>query len=200
MYYSKRFIMPKKKKKKVMSLEVLEVNSLWDYRRCKTLRNFICNEEDAENTVQEMVLNETWKQQGDYQKQVKAILAPSGTRNASTYFYGDDISYEEVKLPVSVKPGTKYVYKVYDCCNDKLSTEYGTQKDIVAYISKKIKTKYAYIMYNGKGERIEYSPKAVTDVLNGLEKTTSQCSIEPFGRSGATEDLFIVSIFENHIK
>ena len=132
-------------------------------------------------------------------KKVKAILAPDGTRNASTVFYGDDVSYEEVKLPASVKPGTKYIYKIYDYTGDKLSTEYGTQKEIVAHISKRIKTKYTYVMYNGEANKIEYSPKTVIDVLNELEKTTSQFSIEPLGRSGSTEDLMLVSIFENKI-
>ena len=182
-----------------MSLEVLEINAMWDYRGMKALRNFVCNEEDAEKLLPEMDIREIRKHEADYQKQVKAILAPIGTRNASTVFYGDDISYEEAKLPASVKPGTKYIYKIYDYSGNKLNTEYGTQKDIVAYISKKIKTKYAYVIYNGKADKIEYSPKAVIDVLNGLEKTTSQFSIEPLARSGSTEDLLLVSIFENHI-
>ena len=188
-----------RKKKKIVSLEVLEINAMWDYRGMKVLRNFVCNEEDAEKLLPEMDVREIWKHEADYQKQVKAILAPIGTRNASTVFYGDDISYEEAKLPASVKPGTKYIYKIYDYSGNKLNTEYGTQKDIVAYISKKIKTKYAYVIYNGKADKIEYSPKAVIDVLNGLEKTTSQFSIEPLARSGSTEDLLLVSIFENHI-
>lgn len=188
-----------KKKKKIVSLEVLEANSTWDYRKMKVLRNFVCNEEDAEKLVSEMDIRETWKHETGYQKKVKAILAPDGTRNASTVFYGDDVSYEEVKLPASVKPGTKYIYKIYDYTGDKLNTEYGTQKEIVAHISKRIKTKYAYVMYNGEANKIEYSPKTVVDVLNELEKTTSQFSIEPLGRSGSTEDLMLVSIFENKI-
>ena len=186
-----------RKKKKIVSLEVLEVNSIWDYRNTKILHNFICNEDDAENMVQKMDVREFWRSEKDYEKQVKAILAPSGTRNASSQFYSDDISYEEVSLPASVKPGTKYIYKVYDYCGEKLNTEYGTQKDAVAYLSKKIKTKNAYVSYHGKNEKIEYTPKAVIDILNDLEETTSQFAIEPVGRSGSTEEIIILSNFKN---
>ena len=188
-----------RKKKKVMSLEVLEINSLWDYRKCRVLRNFICNDGDAEKLIPEMDVREFWKHQTDYQKQVKAILAPAGTRNASCCFYGDEIAYEEAKLPDSVKAATKYIYKIYDYNGVKLNTEYGTQKDAVSYIAKKIKTRNADVRYNGESRRIEFSPKAVTEILNELEETTSQFSIEPVGRSSC-EETILVSIFKNCMK
>ena len=81
-----------KKKKKVVSLEVIEANSKWDYRPARILRNFICKEEDAEKTVQDMDTKEIWKHEEGYLKQVKAILAPEGTRNASTVFFTDDVA------------------------------------------------------------------------------------------------------------
>ena len=81
-----------------------------------------------------------------------------------------------------------------------MNSEYGTQKDILAYIGKKIKTKYAYAIYKGTMNKIEYSPKAVTDILNGLEETTSQFEIESVGRSGMTDNMLIVTIFKNCIK
>lgn len=183
-----------------MSLEVVEANSTWDYRETKVLTNFVCKANDAERTIQDMDSKEYWKHEKDYLSNVKSILAQPGTRNASNVFFSDDVSVEEVKLPTSVKPGTKYIYKVYDYFGDKLSTEYGTQKDILAYIGKKMKTKYVYVTYNGKTDRIEYSPKVVTDILNGLEETTSQFEIEPFSRSGVTGDMISVSIFKNCIK
>ena len=189
-----------KKKKKVVSLEVLEVNSKWDYQPARTLRNFICNAEDAEKTVQDMDIKELWKHEPGYQKQMKAILAPEGTRNASTVFFTDDVAVEEVKLPLSMKTIPPYVYKYYDYTGEKCTTEYGTMKDILAYISKKVKTKYAYVTYNGKTRKIEYSPKAVSDILTGLQETTSQFEIEPVGRSGNTDTMIMVSTFKNCVK
>lgn len=189
-----------KKKRKILSLEVLEPNSTWDYSEFKVLKNFICDVDDAEKTVQEMDIREYWKHEMDYVKQVKAILSAPGTRNASTTFFGDDVAVEEVKLPASVKASTKYIYKVYDYYGDKLNTEYGTQKDAVACITKRIKTKYAYVTHNGSVSKIEYSPKAVAEILDGLEETTSQLEIESVGRSGMTSDPVIVTIFKNALK
>ena len=189
-----------RKKQKIVALEVVEANSKWDYRPAKVLNNFICAADDAEKTVQEMDRLEFWKHEPDYTSQVKAILAPAGTRNASTVFYNDDVNVEEIKLPSSVKGGTKYIYKVYDYSGDRVQTEFGTQKDALAYISKKIKTKYAYVNYNGETRKIEYTAKAVTEILNGLEETTSQFGIESVGRSGNTDNNILVSIFKNCVK
>lgn len=188
-----------KKKKKILSVEMLEINSTWDYRNARIFNNFMCNQEDVESTMVDMDRKEYWKKGQQYKDEVKSILAPRGTRNASEMFFDNDVCVEEVKLPASIKPTTKYIYKIYDYSGDKLNIEYGTQKDAVAYISKKIKTKYAYVSYNGINGKIEYSPKAVVETLNSLENTTSQFSIEPLGRSGSTEDLLLVSIFENKI-
>ena len=189
-----------RKKEIILSLEVGEPNSMWDYSNTKILRNFICKKDDAEKVIVDMDQREYWKHEKNYSEEVKSILAAPGTRNASTVFFHEDVNVEEVKLPASVKPGTKYVYKIYDYSNDKVTSEYGTQKDILAYIGKKIKTKYAYVMYKGTTNKIEYSPKAVTDILNGLEETTSQFEIESVGRSGMTDNMMIVTIFKNCIK
>jgi hypothetical protein len=188
------------KKEKILSIEVGEPNSTWDYSDSKILTNFICKKDDAEKVIVDMDQKEYWKHEKNYSEEVKSILAAPGTRNASNVFFVDDVFVEEVKLPASIKPGTKYVYKVYDYSGDRVASEYGTQKDIMAYISKKIKTKYVYVTYNGKMEKIEYSPKAVTDILNGLEKTTSQFEIESVGRSGATDNMMFVTMFKNCIK
>jgi hypothetical protein len=189
-----------RKKEKILSLEVIEPNSTWDYRKTKILNNFICKKDDAEKTIVDMDLKEYWKHESGYKDQIKSVLADSGTRNASDVFFHDDVNVEEVKLPSSVKAGTKYVYKIYDYSGERVSTEYGTQKEILAYLSKKIKTKYAYVTYNGSSQRIEYSPKAVTDILNELEKTTSQFAIESVGRSGMTDNSLLVTMFKNCVK
>ena len=189
-----------RKKEIILSLEVGEPNSTWDYSSTKILKNFICKKDDAEKVIVDMDQKEYWKYEKNYSEEIKSILAVPGTRNASTVFFHEDVNVEEVKLPASVKSGTKYVYKIYDYSGERVSTEYGTQKEILAYISKKIKTKYAYVAYNGSSQRIEYSPKAVTDILNELEKTTSQFAIESVGRSGMTDNSLLITTFKNCIK
>ena len=189
-----------RKKDKLVSLEVIELNSTWDYRNTRTLTNFICKKDDAERKLQDADIHEIWKSEKKFANEAKAILAPAGTRNASHVFFTDEVAVEEVKLPKTVKATDKYIYKVYDYSGDKLSTEYGTQKDIVSYIGKKIKTKYAYVAYNGEGRKIEYSPKTVTGILNELEDTTSNFEIESLSRSGNTEGVILVSIFKNLTK
>lgn len=191
--------MPKKKKVAV-SLEFVELNPTWDYRKTRIFNNYICNRDDAEKLMPEMDVKELWKHEKNYSNELKAILAPHGTRNSSEVFFGNDVSVEEVKLPDSVKPSTKYVYKIYDYFGGKLNVEYGTQKDAVSYITKKIKTKYVYVAYNGTSDRVEYSPKDIVDILNELEPTTSQFEIEPASRSGDSNDIIMVSIFKNCIK
>ena len=189
-----------KKKRKIVSLEVLEPNSTWDYTATKVLNNFICDAEDAEKTIQDMDRRDYWKHETDYKNQIRGILSAPGTRYASNSFFGDDVHVEEVKLPQTIKATTKYVYKVYDYTGEKVSTEYGTQKDVIGLLNKKIKTKYVYVTYNGSEEKIEYSQKAVADILSELEETTSQFQIESIGRSGMTSDPVIISIFKNKLK
>lgn len=189
-----------RKKVKIVSLEVTEPNSTWDYRSNKLLNNFVCKQEDTEKALFDMDRKECWRKEKKYADEVKAVLAAPGTRNARNSFFTDSISMEEIKLPTSVKGDTKYIYKFYDYSGENLTTDYGTQKDIISHISKRIKTKYAYVNYNGQEEKIEYSPKTVANILSGLEETTSQFEIEPFGRSGSTEDSIIVAIFKNCLK
>ena len=189
-----------RKKKKIISLEVAEPNSTWDYSTGRTLTNFICNDEDAPKKVMEMDRRETWKHERGYDDQVKAILSPMGTRNFSNVFFTDEVCVEEVKLPSTVRPSTPYIYKVYDYTGGRITTEYGTPKDIIAYITKKIKTKYVMVSHNGKSERMEYVPKTLSDILGELENDTSQLEIEPIGRSGVTNNPIMVSIFKNCLR
>lgn len=189
-----------RKVEKIISLEVVEPNSMWDYRETKGLTNFICKKDEAERVLQDMDRRDYWRHKKNYVDEVKGILAPAGTRNSSVVFFADDVNVEEIKLPSNIKDSTKYIYKVYDYVGEKLNTEYGTQKEALACISKKIKTKYAYVTYNGETRKIECTPKAITDILNELEKTTSQFEIESVSRSGDTSDAVLITIFKNCIK
>ena len=188
-----------RKSKKLVALEVLEQNSTWDYRKTRILNNFICNQDDIEKVIN-MDCKEAWRKERGYDTEVKGIVAPRGTRGASDFFFTDDVSIEEVKLPSSIKPSTKYVYKIYDYHNEKLNIEYGTQKDVLAYISKKIKTKFVYVNYNGASGKIEFSPKVIAETLTGLEPTTSQFIIEPVGRAETPDNSIMISIFKNCLK
>lgn len=189
-----------RKKIKYLSLEVVEANSTWDYRKSRSVKNFICKEDDFETTMTDMLTKETYKHDKHLKDEMKGVLAPKGTRNASDLFFGDTVNVEEVKLPASIKSSTDFVYKVSDYSNDKLNTEYGAIKDAIAYINKKIKTKYAYVSYDGETKRIENNPKAVTDILNELKDTTSVFTIEASGRSGVTDNFIIISTFKNEIR
>lgn len=189
-----------RKKEQVLSVEVVETNATWDYRDTRILKNFICKKSEAEKVIVDMDLRDTWKHEAKFSDNVKAILADPGTRNASSVFFTDDVNVEEVKLPLSMKTVPPFVYKIYDYTGEKCSTEYGTQRDVLTYLSKKIKTKYAYTTYNGKTSRIEFSTKAVAEILNALSETTSQFEIEPAGRSGVTDTMIIVSQFKNCLK
>lgn len=190
-----------KKKSKILSLEVSEINAQWDYSSSKPFRNFICKEEDVEETLERMLTKSATKHEKTYTDQVEAILAPRGSRKSSNVFFGEEVSVEEAKLPKSIKPTSSFVYKLYDYTDNKLKTEYGTQKDAVSYISKRIKTKYAVVTHNGRAQKIENTQKAMIDILSHLEDTTSQLGIEPIGRTtGDTEDIIIVSIFKNCVK
>ena len=189
-----------RKKEKLLAIEVIETNSSWDYRPTRAFHNFICKETSADKMITDADLQENWKYDKEYSSNLKAILATPGTRNHSYVFYGSEVCVEEVKLPASVKPGTKYIYKVYDYTGGKLITDVGTQKDIISYLGKRIKTKYACVSSNGKSEKIEYSQKTIAEMLSGLEETTSQLQIEPVGRSADSDETMLISIFENRIK
>ncbi len=75
-----------RKKEKIVSLEVAEPNSTWDYRQGKLLNNFVCKVSDAENAVQKADRKDLWRTEKGYVDAVKGILAPPGTRNASNLF------------------------------------------------------------------------------------------------------------------
>ena len=186
-----------RKKDKFLAVEVLETNSTWDYRPSRIIYNFICRKDDAEKVITDMDIYERWKHDKKYTDEVKSILAAPGTRNASNVFFNNEVAVEEVKVPKTVKASDKFIYKVYDYTDGKLSSEYGSKKDVLSYLSKKIKTKYAYTAYNGSEKRIEYSTKVITDILAELEDTTSNLEIEPLARSGNTDCTIFVSIFKN---
>lgn len=189
-----------RKKTRFVSVEVVEPNSYWDYTKLKNLNNFVCKTDDVEEVIHDMDSGEHYETEEEYQDEVKAILARPGTRNASVSFFGDDVSVEEFKLPASIKPGTEYIYKIYDYCGGKTNVGYGTRKEIITHISKVVKTKYVYVTHNGNSEKTEYSAKMISDTLDELEKTTSQLEIEPVGRSGMTDDMILVTAFRNCIK
>ena len=63
-----------------------------------------------------------------------------------------------------------------------------------------VKSKYAYVTYNGQTRKIEYSPKTVAGILDELAKDTSQFEIEPVGRSGVTDTMILVTTFKNCVK
>ena len=64
-----------RKKEKILSLEVIEPNSTWDYRETKVLNNFICKKDDAEKTIVDMDRREYWKHETSFKDQVKSILS-----------------------------------------------------------------------------------------------------------------------------
>ena len=186
-----------RKKEKIISLEVIEPNSTWSYIKERPFYNFICKKDEAEDILKTQDRRGLTGNMKQYESEVKSILAPSGTRNSSSVFFGNEVGVEEVSLSPKTLTGAKYVYKIYDYTGEKMHTEYGVQKEAIAYITKRIRSKYAYITHDGIEERIEYNPKQISELLTGLEFTTSQLEIAPSGRTGPTNDILLVSVFRN---
>jgi hypothetical protein len=140
-----------RKKKRIVSLEVLEPNSLADYSQSKTLKNFICDADDAEKVIMEMDRKERWKHEKDYKEQVKAVLAPRGTRGASDTFFTDLVAVDEIKAKLSSTADKllsypNYIGTIQSFVNKYVTMQYirGRCKTNLQFVSDK---EYAHYLY-----------------------------------------------------
>ena len=194
--------MARKKKERLMVFEILCPDTLHDTSD-RVCRNFIAYEKDVraclENEIRKekeyLRTDEKTKREFDsivgYQTELRDGLGNLGL---------DMISLVPITLEKSVKTTTPYIYRTGCYGEGRVEFTYGTKKEALAYIQKKIKVRRTVSHYNGVTERADFDIDHIDKLFDELEEDTIEFDISPIGRGGMEGDTIIVTIFKNDMK
>ena len=191
--------MGRRKKAKIMAFETLCADSL-HAPIGRTCRNFICYEDRVRENISNSFRKDAYKKDIGIERDIDTLLSfKTELRDGIGNIRDDMISLIPVEVNKSVKPGIEYVYRVKDCTLAKPIDIYGTKKDALDYIQKKIKTKNALVCYNGNREKREFNIEDIDGILATLEEDTIDFDICSLGRGDAESDILLVTIFKNYL-
>lgn len=194
--------MARKKKDRLMAFEILSPDTLHPHTE-RVCRNFVCYESDVRtlldveirNDKQYLKTDETTKHEFDIiagrQTELREGLGNLGI---------DMVSLVPISLEKSVKTTTPYIYRVRCYGESKLADSYGTRKEALSYIQKKIKTRRVVMHHNGITEKCDFDINHIDEVFNDLEEDTIEFDISQIGRGNTEGDTILVTVFKNDMK
>ena len=189
--------MGRRKKARIMAFETLCPDSQ-NKPTWRTCRNFICTEDKVKDCIVGSMRKEAYKKDIGISRDIETLLSfKTELRNGIGNIGDDMVALGPVELNKSIKTTTPYIYRVIDYTQAKAPEIYGTKKDALDIIQKKIKTKNAIVCYNGTRDRIEFNIDEVSDILTTLEDDTIDFDICTVGRGDVEGDILLVTIFKN---
>ena len=189
--------MGRRKKAKIMAFETLCADSL-HAPLGRTCRNFICYEDKVKDNILESFRKDSYRKEVGIVRDIDTLLSfKTELRDGIGNIRDDMVSLVPIEVNKTVKPGVSYIYRVKDYTLAKPTDFYGTKKDILDFMQKKIKTKNIMVCYNGVRERREFNVDEISDILSGLEEDTIDFDICPLGRGDAEGDILLITIFKN---
>lgn len=181
-----KFNVMAKQKEKTFSVEMLEIDG--NHKHHNPILNFICKEKDLENSFIECCEDKSIKQET-----FKELI--NNFKKNKTNFINNDIVYiEEISLSKKFKPSDKYYYRIDDYNENKATL--GCFNEVIDYLKKKIKNKYALISYNGINEKIEFSEDIVTNVLSRMTAQTHVVVFNQLNIRGEESDSIMITPFK----
>jgi hypothetical protein len=192
--------MAKKKKEKIMAFDTLQPDTLHPaYERI--CRNFVCYDTKVRECLAEEMRRPEYKNDQTTEKEFDIICGYQTELRGGIGNLGLDIvSLLPVTLEKTVKTTTPYIYRTIDYSQAKVPAVFGTRKDALQLIQKRVKTKNVLMHYNGITERRELDIDYIDKILEGLEEDTIDFDIEAIGRGDAEGDMILVSIYKNCLK
>ena len=189
-----------RKKEKVMAFDVMQPDTLHPATD-RICRNFVCYDSKVKECLVSEDRKENWKHDIKIQKDFDILLGYQTELRGGLGNIGSDfVSLVPVTLEKTVKTTTPYIYRVTDYTLPRATETFGTKKDAIQYIQKKIKTKNVVIHYDGKTERCEMDPQHIDDILGTLEEDTIDFDIAQVGRGDVEGDIILITIYKNLLK
>lgn len=192
--------MGRKKKEQLMAFDVLQPDTLHKPTE-RICRNFICYDSKVKDCLHNEIRKDDHKTDKDTEREFDIICGYQTELRGGIGNLGMDlISLLPVTLEKTVKTTTPYIYRLIDYSQTKSSAIFGTRKDALQFIQKKIKTKNVVMHYNGMTERCELDISQIDEILEGLEEDTIDFDIEPIGRGDVEGDTILVTVYKNCMK
>ena len=192
--------MARKKKEKIMAFDVLQPDTLHAAHE-RICRNFICYDTKVKECLTEEIRRNELKNDPATEKEFDIICGyQTELRDGLGNLGLDLVSLLPVSLEKTVKTTTPYIYRTMDYSQSKAPAVFGTKKDALQLIQKRVKTKNVLMHYNGITERREFDIDYIDGILECLEEDTIDFDIEPIGRGDVEGDMILVSIYKNCLK
>lgn len=169
-------------KERYFSVEMQEEDSLHEYHN--NFLNFIVKEKDLEYGFISCDLHNIIKEKSN-EKDLKEILKnPINSQYSRQLKHiGDDVFFiNEISLSKPLKTSEGYLYQIYDYNENKAL--FCGFNDVLTYIKRKIKTKYALAQYNGENQRFEFSEKDVANIMTRMTPGTHSIFISQLSTRG----------------
>ena len=175
-----------RQKEKIFSVEMLEVDG--NHEHHNPILNFICKEKDLENSFNKC----------DVGKVLNAVIVKTLLSDIESepmkFINGNCVFIEEINPLKKFNSLDNYYYRINDYNENKAIL--GGFNDVIDYLKRKIKNKYAMISYNGINEKIEFSEKMVSDILSRMTGNTHVVVLNQLNNRGEESDSIIVTPFK----
>lgn len=185
-----------------MAFEILSPDTLHRHTE-RVCRNFIAYEGDVRSCLESEIRKEKEYLRNDenIKREFDLIVGrQTELRDGLGNLGLDMISLVPITLEKSVKTTTPYIYRTMDYSTSRPTIAYGTKKDALQTIQKKIKVRRTISHYNGITEKGDFDINHIEEVFNDLEEDTVEFDITPIGRNNMEGDTIIVTIFKNDMK
>lgn len=174
-------------KEKIYAVEILEEDTLRQYHNY--LDNFISKEKtlyQSFHLADKRNLFDSDKAKKDLQELIKDTNKKECYEIDTETVFIDEISHSG-----KLKLTDEYLYRFYDY-NEKKG-DFCAINEIIAYLKKKIKNKYANIYYNGITKRIEFNDSEVKKIIKEMSENTHTISLcQLNGKGDEYEPIIIV--------
>ena len=186
-----------RKKDKIMAFEVISPDPLHPHND-RVCRNFVCYSSNVRKCLEQEVRKPEYMKDPTITREMDILTgyqteARDGLGNLSC----DLVSLTPAVLEKTVKSTTEYIYRTRDYSTHKPGDCFGTRKDALSLIQKRIKTKNVIIHYNGITEKCEFNVDALNDIFSKIEEDTVELDIAPLGRNDVEGEIILVTIYKN---
>jgi hypothetical protein len=189
-----------KRKERIMAFDTLQPDTLHNANE-RICRNFICSESKVGECLRSEDRNENWKQDPARVREFDSLTGYQTEARGGLGNIGQNlVSLVPVALEKDVKPSTPYIYKAISYGSSSSPVIYGSRKDIIQFIQKKIKTRNVVMHYDGKTEKGELDIEHINSLFNILEPDTIDFDIVSLGRNDTEGDAVLVTIYKNLLK
>lgn len=177
-------------KEKIYAVEILEEDTLRQYHNY--LDNFISKEKtlyQSFHLADKRNLFDSDKAKKDLQELIK------DTNKKECYpIDNETVFIDEISHSGKLKLTDEYLYRFFDY-NEKKG-DFCTFNELITYLKKKIKNKYAIVYYNGITKKIEFSEDTIKPIIKEMTEDTHTISLNQLNGKGDEYEPIIIVPFK----